>query len=173
MPSGEEASVDRLVQELIQTQREAASNEISRITWRVAQASFDTRIVRVATAHRGLSYQGRTVGDREDALFYHLVQRVVVERQWADGTSADGYLADLREAATASDARLAIYARRGGSVAIAIATTAAVLPPARRGIGELPNLLVVFSADRGMIVTGYQFSTIEATGIPKEARWLK
>jgi len=35
------------------------------------------------------------------------------------------------------------------------------------------QLLVIYSADRGIIVTGYQFSELPETGIPSEARWLK
>ena len=163
----------RLIRALIQAGREATSEEITRVVGHIAAAPFDPRVVPAAAEHRALTYHGRTLGDRADALFYHLVQRVVVERQWADGTTAERYLADLRDAVRAPDARLAVYFRRGGYIGVTVTPTAHVLPSDRRGVGELPNLLVVYSADRGMIVTGYQFSTIEATGIPKEARWLK
>lgn len=165
--------MDRLIRELVQTGREATSEEVERVIAHIAAAPFDPRAVRVAADHRPLTYHRRALGHREDALFYHLVQRVVVEAQWADGTTAECYLADLRDAVRAPDARLAVYARRGGHIAVTVTPTDRVLPPRRRGIGELLNLLVVYSADRGMIVTGYQFSTIEATGIPREARWLK
>jgi hypothetical protein len=165
--------MDRVIRELIQTRRAATSEEIEHIVADIAAAPFDPRAVPVATDHRALTYQGRTLGNREDALFYHLVQRVVVERQWADGTTAERYVTDLRRAMRAPEARLAIYARRGGHIAITVTPTDLAIPPRRRGIGELPHLLVVYSADRGIIVTGYQFSAIEATGIPNEARWLK
>ncbi len=38
---------------------------------------------------------------------------------------------------------------------------------------SLPEILVVYSADRGMIITGYQLSSLSQTGIPAEARWLR
>lgn len=165
--------MEELIRTLIQTGREATRAEVRRIIGHVAAAPFDPCAVPVSTDQRALTYQGSPLGSRADALFYHLVQRVVVERQWAAGTTPDRYLADLRQAVCVPQARLAIYFRRGGHIAMTVTPTDRVLPPSRRGVGELPNRLVVYSADRGIIVTGYQFSTIEATGIPKEVRWLK
>jgi hypothetical protein len=37
----------------------------------------------------------------------------------------------------------------------------------------LPLLLVVYSADESVIVTGYQFSNWEAVNLPEDALWLK
>jgi hypothetical protein len=34
-------------------------------------------------------------------------------------------------------------------------------------------VLVVYSADRGMIRTGYQFSSLQAVDIPVEVQWLR
>ncbi len=171
--SSDAAAVDRLIRELIETDREATSEEVGRIVGHIAAAPFDPRVVPVAVDHRALTHEGRTLGSRENALVYHLVQRVVVERQWAEGTTPERYLADLRQAVRTPDARLVVYFRRGGHIAVTVTPTDRVLSPGRRGVGELPNLLVVYSADRGIIVTGYQFSTIEATGIPRDARWLR
>ena len=44
---------------------------------------------------------------------------------------------------------------------------------ASQGLRALPHLLVLYAADRGMIVSGYQFSGRETLAIPQEARWLK
>jgi len=38
---------------------------------------------------------------------------------------------------------------------------------------SLPDMLVVYSPDRGIILTGYQVSNLDRTGIPAEARWLR
>lgn len=104
---------------------------------------------------------------------YHLIKRVVIERQWAEGTEFGEYLGDPRRAIRHPQARLAVYQRRGGILAVTITPTERVVPRERLGPLALPNLLVIFSANRGMIVTGYQYSSIEAIGIPKEAQWLK
>jgi hypothetical protein len=34
-------------------------------------------------------------------------------------------------------------------------------------------LLVVYSGDRGIILTGYQIAGIQAVAIPEDARWLR
>lgn len=73
---------DRLIRELIQTGRAATEDEIERIVERMATAPFDTRIVRVRVAARGVSYRGQTLGARADSLTFHLVKRVALDRQW-------------------------------------------------------------------------------------------
>lgn len=164
---------DRLIRALIHSGRTAPPDEIARIIDRLATVPFDPRQRRVRQIERGLSYQGRQVREREDSLFYHLAKRVVDDAQWAPGTTEEQYLADLRQAVRSPSARLAAYRDRGGNIVAAISSTAAILPPVRQGARVLSNLLVIYSADRGIIVTGYQFSTLAATRVPQEALWLK
>jgi hypothetical protein len=165
--------VDQLIRELIHTGRPAPASEIDAIVERMATAPFNTQSRRVPTKERGASYRGISLGRQENSLDYHLVKRVTLEAQWADGLTAEQYVADLRRAVRDPLARLAIYPRRSGDIASAITSTPRVIPDERLGVGFLPQLIVIFAADRGMIVTGYQFSTIEQTGIPPEARWLR
>ncbi|MFN8514462.1 MAG: hypothetical protein U0841_18105 [Chloroflexia bacterium] len=106
-------------------------------------------------------------------ILYHLIKRVAISEQWADGATFDSYLSDLRRAILAPTARLLVYERRGGAIAATITPTDDVLESARQGSGSLPNLLVVYSADRGAIITGYQYSTWSSTGLPEEVVWLK
>src|SRR5262249_7886528 len=100
-------------------------------------------------------------------------QRVLVDRQWAVGTTAAEYLADLRSALRHPGAQLVIYDRRGGPIAATVTPVDAGLPPARRGHRWLPFLLVVYSAERGIMVTGYQISGLAEVSIPAGVRWLK
>jgi hypothetical protein len=116
--------VDQLIRELIQSQRRATPQEINQIVARMATAPFDPPRVRpVPTQDRRLTYQERTLGAREDSLFYHLVKRVVDEEQWADGTTAQQYLADLVQAVRSPHARLAVFERRGGHIAATVTST--------------------------------------------------
>ncbi len=165
--------VDRLIRELIGTRRAAADDEIEQIVERMATAPFHPAVLPVPMHLRGLAFQGRTIREREDALTCHLIKRVVADRQWTEDTSTADYLADLRRAVRAPAARLALYARRGGHIAVTLTPTADAVPNARRAASSLPELLVVYSADRGMIITGYQVSSLSQTGIPTEARWLR
>lgn len=122
---------------------------------------------------QGISYQGRQAREQEDSLFYHLAKRVVDDAQWAPGTTAEQYLADLRQAVRSPSAQLAAYRDRGGTIVAAISSTAAILPPARQEARARSNLLVIYPAARGIIVIGYQFSTLAATRVSQEALWLK
>jgi hypothetical protein len=99
------------------------------------------------------------------------VKRVLVEEQWIEGTTAAKYLADLREAVRSPDARLVVYRRRGGPLAAVLAPN--TVPVLRRGPKPQPFLYVVYSADRGIIVSGYQASGLAEINVPAGARWLK
>jgi hypothetical protein len=165
--------VDRLIRELIRTGRQATGAEVARIVERIATAPFGGSTVRVPVKERGARYGDLVLGTRADSLTYHLVKRVAIEQQWPDGTSGEQYLADLARAIRDPRARLAVFPRRGGSIAATITPTARVIPAHRLGAEPASQLLVIYSADRGMIVTGYQFSTLDQTGVPEEAVWLR
>ncbi len=139
----------------------------------MAAAPFSRESVRVPVDERGTRYHGHQLAARAESLSYHLVKRVVIEQQWLDGTSVAQYLEDIRRAVRHPSARLAVSERRGGHLAAIVTPTDLVVFPARRGVKPERQLLVIYSADRGIIVTGYQFSELPETGIPSEARWLK
>lgn len=80
---------DRLIRELIHAGRPATAGETEQIIERMATAPFDQRVVPVGIRQRGLTYQGITLANRADSLMYHLAQRVLQDKQWADGTTAD------------------------------------------------------------------------------------
>jgi hypothetical protein len=164
--------VDRLIRDLVETGRPARPEERERITERIATAPFEPRNVRVPPRERDLVFLGRTLDASTDSLFLHLVRRVVIDGQWAAGTTTDEYLADLRSAVRAPRTRLALYRRRGGYLAAALTPSEAAVAPARRGPRFLPWLLVVYSADHGIIVTGYQASDLAVVAIPEDAQWL-
>ena len=73
--------VDRLIRELIGTRREATGDEIEQIVERLATAPFHPAVLPVPIHLRGLVFQGRTIGERADALTCHLIKRVVADRQ--------------------------------------------------------------------------------------------
>ena len=139
----------------------------------MATAPFNPALVPVKPRHRGLAYQGRTLGGRADSLTYHLVQRVVADGQWRAGTTAEQFVADLHAAVRVPGSQLAVFERRGGGIAATIAPINGITPPLRTGGGALPHLILVYAADRGCIITGYQFSKLDQIGIPERAQWLK
>lgn len=167
-----EHSVDRLIRELVRTRRAASYSEIGLVLDRIGPASFDTRLARIPVRERGLIYDDRVVRDRDDQLFVHLVRRVLIDRQWALGTTMNQYLDDLHRAPHSIDATLSVYSRRGGHLATVLTRTNQVLAAPELGPLWLPELVVVYSADQGIIASGYQASSRDAVGIPKDAQWL-
>lgn len=164
---------DRLIRELIQTRRNVGAGEIERIIERVATSPFDPRVLPVPGRLRGLTYRGRPLGDRSPTLTTHLVQRVVADGQGADGATEAVYLAGLRLAVQEPLARLLVYPRRGGHIAATLTATDQVVPLERRGPRPLPLLYVVYSADRGIIISGYQASSLLTLSIPGDTLWLR
>ncbi len=139
----------------------------------MAAAPFDLRVMTVRPGLRGVAYLGRILQPRDDAVVVHLVTRVVKERQWVEGTTAAQYVADLRRAVQQPDSRVLEYPRRGGPIAATISRTDRVLPVERQGVKPEQFLAVIYSVDRGVIITGYQFSSLETISIPREASWLR
>jgi hypothetical protein len=166
-------SVDQLIRALLRTGQVATPEEVAWLIERMATAPFNPAVVPIAPHHRGLTYQGQRLGAHADSLTYHLIQRVVIEGQWTAGTTGGQYLEDLRRAFIAPSARLAVYPRRGDTIAATVTPTADAVPLERRTLKSLPDLLVIYSANWGTILSGYQISGVERTGIPQEAKWLR
>lgn len=163
---------DRPIRELIQTGRPVEQGAVERILERMATAPFDPRTLGTRVRERGRSYEGRTVQSREEALFVHLVRRVLRNWQWSYGTTGQEYVDDLRRSVRSPKAQLALYHRRGGNIAATLTPTIHVVSADRRGPRSLAELWVVYSADRGIIVTGYQVLSRDEISIPEDTRWL-
>src|SRR5262245_54500080 len=161
---------DELIRELIQTGRPAGAAEIERILQRMETAPFDPQIRPTPDKLRDQAYLGRKLGPREPTLIIHLAQRMLGDEQWRVGTTAAEDLTDLRKGLRAPGARLAIYADRGGVIAASFGPNSA--SAMSRGARPEPWLFVVYSADRGMLITGYQVSGLHTVRIPGSARWL-
>ena len=152
--------------------RPVTGEELQRIVECVALAPFDPEPRRVATALRGISYQGHELGARERPLISHLVQRVLIDRQWACGTTAHEYLEDLRAAARHPSARIAVGAPPGSGPLLYVFAPNA-MPRDRLGEKSLPRVFVLYGADAAAIITGYQASGMETVRLPSNTRWLR
>jgi hypothetical protein len=138
---------DVLIRNLIQTGRGATAEEIDQIVDRFAEAKFP------------LSTQ-------------HLAKRLD-DKQWTAETSVEDYVSDLRRAIRDESGRLTVYKRRGGNLAGILTETERIVPAQRRGDRWDPLLFVVYSADRGIILSGYQAHSLETIALPKDVRWLR
>lgn len=163
--------MDRLIRELIATGRPATTHEIERIRERMATAPFDPRPRPVPTVLRGQVVAGRRLEALAPSLIVHLAQRVLLDAQWGEETTPEAYLEELRRAVRSEQARLVIYEARGGNVAAAFADNE--VPEERLGANAEPFIWVVYSADRGMLITGYQVSGLETVRLGEKVRWLR
>jgi hypothetical protein len=164
--------VDILIRRIIGGERSAKQGEIEQIIERIGSAPFDDRLFRVPQELLADTALNLSLGERESSLVIHHARRLR-EEQWAPATTVAEYLSDLRASVRSADARLALYFRRGGHMAASIGSTELVIPKGHRGAGAAASVLVVFSADRGALVSGYQFSDLSTVAIPGDALWLK
>jgi hypothetical protein len=166
--------VDRLIMRLVRDPEAVATPaDVAAIVDRIATAPFSQRLLRVPARYRGMTYGGITVERLTHSLDYHLVKRVRDERQWVEGTTTAHYLRDLRAAIQSPQASLLVYARAGDTCAATISPTHGAVPPWRLGSGQLPNMLVIYSAVQGALVTGHMLSAIETVSLPEDIRWLR
>jgi hypothetical protein len=137
----------------------------------MAAAPFDPRPRSVPLDLRGSTIDGVRLTQRAGSLLVHVAVRVFSDEQWARGTTTREFIEDLRAAVRYPSARLVIYGARGGYVAGILVPN--VVPGDRRGPKALPLLFVVYAADRGTIVSGYQVSGESAIRLGGDARWLR
>ncbi len=145
---------------------------VEAIQARISSVGFDGSLRRVPHALRGLSYLGKRLDRRERSDLIHVARRVLIDEQWSERTTLRSYLDDLRRAVRHPDARFAVYHRRGGALAAILAPTNLIVSSESRGARALAGLIVVYSADRGCLITGYQYSSEATLYIPGDAQWL-
>lgn len=157
---------------LIDTHAPVTTEHVGQMVERIATAPFGSDSTAVPNRLRGLTHRGRSLGEREDPLLVHYLQHVAHDRQWSEDTTVEQYLGHLRRAVRDISSRLVAYRRRGGAIAAVISQTSEIIPAGLRGPGSLPLLVVIYSAARGILLSGYQASTWNAISIPEDARWL-
>jgi hypothetical protein len=140
------------LQALVASPRQVTAAERTSIVRHIASAEFNRDGVTTEEQIRGLTYLGRTVEPWADSLFVHLVRRVLVQRQWADGTTEAMYLADLREAVlhTAADVRLGL----ASALPTVQITAPLTVPEERRGPRAQPWIVVIYAPNRDRLVSG-------------------
>lgn len=166
-----EEEANRLIRELLDLKRVATREEIQKVLAQVRQAPFRSGAIRVDVDVQGARVLGRTLGKREPSSIAHLAKRVLVEKQWADDTTPEQYLADLHGIADDPAVCIVIFRSRDGQHMLGLWAPNHI-PAERLGEGSQRYLWVLYSADYGTITTGYQVSSLDRVAIPEGARWL-
>ncbi len=119
----------------------------------------------------GLGFLGRELRAREDSLTAHVAARVLRDKQWREGSTKEDFLSDVRRVFLHPDIALAVYETRRTNFAGAVAPK--TVPANRRGSDAGDYIVVLYSADRGRIITTYQAEDENSTRIPERARWIR
>jgi hypothetical protein len=162
--------VDQLIRELLTSGRYPTADELRLVIERIGTAPFNERELPVDVDLVGREYLGQRILTRAEANLVHLWKRVLVDEQWAYGTTLDEYLADLWASVLGGNAQVMIAVIRESPSAGVLAEN--LTPVARRGQTAGSLVFVGYSANGGIITTGYQ--TVDRTRIrlPRNARWL-
>lgn len=152
--------------------RRANEAEIQGLRNRLIGAGF-LEEVRIPPSSRGLSASGYTLGEREGSLVHHLVQRIVLDEQWADGTTPKQYLTDLRASINDSSARFGVGKPFGNSAPLVYVFADNLVPQWRRGRRDESLMFVLYGVADGVIITGHMVSSTDAVRKADDFRWLR
>jgi hypothetical protein len=166
-----QGNVAVMIKRLAASQIEPNSEQVGQIMTHIAQSGFASRPVNTHKAIVGQVFQGRTLSAREPSLTAHLAKRVLVDEQWAANTTPDEYMADLQQAIAHRDAKMCLFVGRDKRRVAAILSPND-LPEKHLGARTEPLVFVLYSADHGIIVSGYQISGIETIDLPKDVKWI-
>ncbi|HEX5164477.1 MAG TPA: hypothetical protein VFV93_03705, partial [Thermomicrobiales bacterium] len=147
-------------------------DDIDAIIEHVATASFSAKQWSVPWQMR-IVFHGVRIGPTAESALYHVLKRVVHDRQWSIGTSLSDYLTDVSSAVRSPGARIAIYRRWNQTTVAFLSETLVTVPSHRLGSAALPFTLVLYSADTGKISTAHMVVSETAARIPGHARWLR
>jgi len=161
--------VDQMIRDMIARQYTPTVTDLQRILAHIAQADFYQRSYKISKVV-GQNYLGRTINAEEQGLFAHLIKRVLIEKQWAWGTTKQDYLDDLHRMVQQEGNQVGIGIQRKENNVIVFGGNG--IPMERRGEEALGSMVVVYSADRGKIISGYQISSLRTVRIPEDVQWL-
>lgn len=147
-------AVDDLILKLIETGRQASTEEVAAIIAHVAQAPFATYLSRTPAELRELLAQkGVSLTARHSSLERHLFKRVYEEQQWPVGTTAEEYVRDLQKAVVHPQAQIWTYRYFGQSFVGFLAPS-----HVENAIKSEPYIFVAYNPVYQTITTGYQAS---------------
>lgn len=152
--------------------RKANEAEIQAIRDRLTGADL-LEEVRIRPSSRGLSASGYTLVGGEGSLVHHLVRRIVLDEQWADGTTPEQYLTDLRASINDGSARFGVGKPSGNTAPLVYVFADNLVPQWRRGRRDESLMFVLYGVADGVIITGHMVSGANAVRRADDFRWLR
>jgi hypothetical protein len=167
--------VDALIRQLISGDRVPSEQDVVDILDHIAGATFYLGRRNIPGPLQDLMRDhGYPMPDRGDDLIYHWAKHVLGDQQLTPDTTAAEYFEYAMKAVTHPDARLiAQVTRSGHHVAVAICPVEGVVPLIRWGPRVGTDLLVVYSADAGRIVSAYMTASTSRITSRAGTVWLR
>lgn len=149
--------IDGIVKGILDGSRQPTGEDVSAIITRMATAPSDARRRDLSQPLLDLIRQhGQNAPAWPTEFTHHWAKHVLGDGQWESSTSEAIYFHDLRQAILHPRSRLVLHRLPNGrSRAIVITYTSHIIPLERLGPKYGPELVVVYSADTGKILTGY------------------
>lgn len=152
---------DTAIVDILARARSPVVEDTQAIITRMASSPFNSRrrdlskpLVALVQAH------GYTLDEQPTELTHHWAKHVLGDGQWTAVTTKDMYVNDLQRAIRHDSSRFFVRQSMSGErIAIAVAQSAEIVPTSRRGRAFGPELLVVYSADIGKIISGYMVAS--------------
>jgi hypothetical protein len=157
----EPGDIDDLIRSLVSGDRAPAEEDAVDILNHTAGSTFFMGRRNIPRPLQDLMREhGYAVPERGDDLIYHWAKHVLGDEQWTPDTTAADFLKNAMDAIVHPDVRLIVQRTRAGHrVAVAICSVENVVPFVRWGPRVGNDLLVVYSADVGRIVSAYMTSS--------------
>jgi hypothetical protein len=167
--------VDALIRQLISGDRVPSEQDAIAILDHIAGATFYLGRRNIPRPLQDLIIaHGYPIPEQGNDLIYHWAKHVLGDKQFTPDTTAEEYVEFAITAVLHSDVRLiAQVARSGHHVAVAICSVESVVPIRRWGPRVGTDLLVVYSADAGRIVSAYMTASTSRITSRAGTVWLR
>jgi hypothetical protein len=145
-------SIDALIVDLIEFDRQATDDEIAQITTHIVGAPFALRMIRPPRWFcNELARRGIELPAQISAGEFHLLRRVFLDEQWPPGTTLEDYVSDLWQAVQHPEAQIWTYHY------YRMPAIGFVAPSHIPGTSVFtPFIFVAYSPQYSTIITGYQ-----------------
>lgn len=165
---------DVLIRDLLASQESPTIGEVRQIIQRIAAGLFPSSRKSISKAMQVAAHRyGHTLSNRGDSLTYHWAKHVVLQEQWDPRLSAIDYLRYVRNTIMHMRTEILLstdYIDR--TTVYFFASTDNIVPISDQGAGVAPQILVVYNAEDGLILTEHMLSSSSKTR-EKQGIWLR
>lgn len=166
--------IDIVIRDIIARRHTPTTGDVERIIERMRTSTFSLARRDIAAPLRTLMIEhGHEVPARGNDLIYHWAKHALGDRQWTPQTTVTDQ-DDLQRAVLDPASRLLVrHAYSGHDVTMIVATTDRVIPASRLGEHPGPEVIVVYPATVGRILSEYMVAASQPLTESPSTIWLR